>query len=325
MTAHAFKAFAALVLGMAFVLVGFSAPAQAWPDRPITIVVPFAAGGGTDPVARRMFEAVRKKLGQNIIIDFRPGANATIGTRVVATAKPDGYTFLFTSAPPVVEARFLKDGIPYDPDKDLTPVVLALGTPMVLAASAKFPPNTFAELVAYGKANPGKINAATAGLTAREAFALVTLKAGPTFNIVPYSGTGAMLPDLMSGAVDVGAGFAAGFLPGVQSGKLKFIVAMAKERVGTLPDLPTTAESGYPDIRVGGWFILFAPAGTPAEIIQRMNAEVNAYLATEEGRKQMAELGYATIGGPPQAAVDQIQSDIAFMKELIAAGFNVNE
>jgi tripartite-type tricarboxylate transporter receptor subunit TctC len=272
-----------------------------------------------------MFEAVGKKLGQNIVIDFRPGASATIGTRVVATAEPDGYTFLFTSAPPVVEARFLKDGIPYDPDKDLAPVVLALATPMVLTANANFPPNTFAEMVEYGKANPGKINAATAGLTAREAFALVTLKAGPEFNIVPYSGTGAMLPDLMSGTVDVGAGFAAGFLPGVQSGKLKFIAAMADERVATLPDLATTGEAGYPEIKLGGWFILFAPAGTPDEIIERMNAEVNAYLATDDGKKQMAELGYATIGGPPQTAVDQIQGDIAFLEELIDAGFNVNE
>jgi tripartite-type tricarboxylate transporter receptor subunit TctC len=296
-----------------------------WPTRPITVVVPFAAGGGSDPVARRMFEAIGKKLGQNIVIDFRPGASATIGTRVVATAKPDGYTLLFTSAPPIVEARYLKDGIPYNPDTDLVPVVLALGTPMVLTANAKFPPNTFRELVDYGKANPGKINAATAGLTAREAFALVTLKAGPTFTIVPYSGTGAMLPDLMGGTVDVGAGFAAGFLPGVQSGKLKFIVALADKRASTLPDIPTTAESGYPQIKLGGWFILFAPKGTPPEIIDRLNAEVNAYLSSEEGKKQMADFGYDTIGGPPQAAVDQIKSDVAFMKELMDAGFSVNE
>jgi tripartite-type tricarboxylate transporter receptor subunit TctC len=299
--------------------------AQDWPSRPITVVVPFAAGGGSDPVARRMFEAAGKNLGQNIIIDFRPGASATIGARVVATAPPDGYTLLFTSAPPVVEARFLKDGIPYDPDADLVPIVLALSTPMVLTANANFAPSTFQELVDYGKANPGKINAATAGLTAREAFALVTLKAGPEFNIVPYGGTGAMLPDLMGGTVDVGAGFAAGFLPGVNAGKLKFIVAMGDKRVPTLPDLPTTAEAGFPDIKVGGWFILFAPKGTPQDIIDKLNAEVNAYLDSEQGKKEMMELGYTTVGGSPQAAVEQIQSDVAFLEELIAAGFNINE
>jgi tripartite-type tricarboxylate transporter receptor subunit TctC len=309
--------FAAATIGQAV--------AQDWPNRPVTIVVPFAAGGGSDPVARRMFEAVGKKIGQNFIIDFRPGASATIGTRAVATAAPDGYTLLFTSAPPVVEARFLKDGIPYDPDKDLVPVVLALRTPMVLAANANFAPNTFQELVDYGKASPGKINAATAGLTAREAFALVSLKAGPQFNIVPYGGTGAMLPDLMGGAVDVGAGFAAGFLPGVSSGKLKFIVAMGDERITSVPDLPTTVELGFPEIKVGGWFILFAPAGTPTEVIDRLNTELNAYLASETGKKEMLELGYTTIGGKPQAAIDQVQEDVAFLKELIAAGFNINE
>jgi tripartite-type tricarboxylate transporter receptor subunit TctC len=111
----------------------------------------------------------------------------------------------------------------------------------------------------------------------------------------------------------------------VNAGKLKFIVAMGDKRVPTLPDLPTTAEAGFPDIKVGGWFILFAPKGTPQDIIDKLNAEVNAYLDSEQGKKEMMELGYTTVGGSPQAAVEQIQSDVAFLEELIAAGFNINE
>jgi tripartite-type tricarboxylate transporter receptor subunit TctC len=320
-----FTTIIAIILGAGFVgLNGSTQALAAWPERPITVIVPFAAGGGADPIARRLFDAVSEKLGQNIVIDFRPGAGATIGGRVVATAAPDGYTLLFTSSPPIVEGRFLKAGLPYDPDADLIPIVQAVGTPIVFTASANFAPNTFEELVEYGKANQGEINAGISGLLSLEALAVTTLKTGVEFNVVPYGGYGSLLPDLMSGTLDIGVGQATGSLAGVKAGKLKYIASMAKTRPETLSDIPTTTEAGYEGINLGVWFILFAPKGTPTEIIDRLNAEVNAYIATDEGKQQMAELGQGTVGGTPQDAADQIKADVDFLQQLVDTGFKMD-
>jgi len=303
------------------------AMAQTWPERPITVIVPWAAGGGTDPLARMIFADLSERLGQPVVIDFRPGAAGTIGSAYAAGTDPDGYTLLFTSPAPIINANFMPGGVPYSPQGDFVPVIQATFSPQVVAAHSGFGPNTFAELIEYARANPGKVNAAISGLggVSHQGTAMIQYQAGVEFNVVPYTGVGAMVPDLLGGSVDIGTGFLAGFLSGLQGGHLKILAPMSTERMREIPDVPSTAEQGFPQILTGAWFTLFAPTGTPREVIDRLNAEINAFLATEEGTQGVHNLGYDVTGGTPEDALEWILSDLEAFRALNESGaFDMN-
>ncbi|MGQ7793594.1 Bug family tripartite tricarboxylate transporter substrate binding protein [Faunimonas sp. B44] len=301
--------------------VGPALASSDWPTREVNVIIPWAAGGGTDPLARIIFDDLSQRLGQAFVLDFRPGAAGTIGANTASKADPDGYTMLFTSGAPAVNANFMPN-VEYDPKTDILPVAQVTYSPTFITANAKTPYNTFQELIDYAKANPGKVNAAFSGIGGNSHLAVTTVqyKADVQFNVVPYTGAGAQQADLMSGVVDLGFGFAAGFMPGVKAGKLKYIAAMAEERDPLMPDVPATDESDYKGVYKGNWFMAFVPKGTPREIVDRMNAELRATLANPDIQKRVNDLGYEVVIGTPEDAAELIRSDIAEMQVLVDAG-----
>ena len=308
----------------AAVVASLSMPAAAedWPSQPITLLVPWSAGGGTDPVARLLAEGLSERLGQPVLVDFHPGAAGTVGTNLLLNAKPDGYTIMITSNSPVVNAKYTVPNLPYNVE-DVVPITQVTDSAVVMVANTNFPPNDFAELVKYAKENPGKVNVAISGIggISHLAVSLVQQRADVKFTIVPYKGSGDQLSDLLSGVVDVGVGFPAGFLPGVQSGKLKFIGVMGDNRVGSLPDVPTTVELGYPNIKISAWFMMFGPKGIPQDVVNKIAAATNDFLKTEKAQKRLEELGYiVTADSTPEDAAARLKQDRADVAELFESG-----
>jgi len=292
-----------------------------WPNRSVRVIIPWAAGGGTDPLARLIFDDLTKRLGQPFVLEFRPGAAGTVGTAVVAKSRPDGYTMLFTSGAPAVNANFMPN-VAYDPKTDILPVVQVVYAPNYIAAYAKTPYSTFGELIEYAKAHPGKVNVATSGIGSQSELnvSLVQYKTGVKFQIVPYGGAGAQLANLMAGTVDLGFGLATGFLSSVKSGKLKFIAALSDKRSANLPDVPASDESPYKGIHATSYFMAFVPKGTPRAIIDKMNAEIKTTIHIPGVREKIEALNYEIVTGSPEDAAALIKSDVDALKELVDAG-----
>lgn len=291
------------------------------------VIIPWAVGGGTDPLARLIFDDLAKRLGQAFPLEFRPGAAGTVGSAVAAKSRPDGYTVLFTSGAPAVNANFMPH-VGYDPKTDIVPVVQVVYAPNYIVANAKTPFNTFGELIEYAKANPGKVNAAISGIGGGShlAVSLIQFRAGVKFTIVPYGGAGAQLASLLGGHVDIGSGFATGFQSGVQSGKMKFIAALAPKRTANLPDVPASDESPYKGIHSGGWFIAFVPKGTPHAIINKLNAEIRTTVNKPGVKEKIEALNYEVVAGSPEDAAAVVRSDTVAIKQLIDAGvFKISE
>ncbi|GAA4339046.1 tripartite tricarboxylate transporter substrate binding protein [Pigmentiphaga soli] len=292
-----------------------------WPSRVVRVIIPWAAGGGTDPLARVIFGDMSQRLGHTFVPDFKGGASGTIGTAAAARAAPDGYTMMMTSGAPVVNANFMPN-VPYDPKVDIVPVAQVTTSPTFVAANVHTPYNTFQELVDYAKAHPDKVNAAFNGFGSTSHRALSTIQhvTGVKFHVVPYAGTGAQQADLMSGVVDIGCGFSTSFMPGIKGGKLKFIAALAPERDPMVPDVQASDESAYKGAYDINWFTVFVPKGTPREIIDKMNAELRTTVTNPVIAKKINELGYAVKIGSPEDAANMIKADVEQMRKLIKAG-----
>jgi len=302
----------------------FALPATAadWPNQPITMIVPFPAGGGSDPVARMVADGLSKKFNQPVLVDFRPGGSATVGTNLVAKAKADGYTIMLSPNTPVVNVKYTIQDLPYDVE-DLVAVTQLTDASIMLVANKNFEPNNFAELVEYAKANPGKINLAVQGTGGVSHFAasLIQSELGLDFNMVPYKGAGDMISDMMSGVVDIGFGFPTGFFSGVEAGKLKFVTSLADARSKALPDIATTAEEGFPQIRASAWLMLFAPKGTPAEVLEKLSTSTNEVLADPDITKRLEDLGYAvTAESSPEKAQALLEQDRTDFAKVIESG-----
>ncbi|MFJ1302208.1 Bug family tripartite tricarboxylate transporter substrate binding protein [Pseudomonadota bacterium AL_CKDN230030165-1A_HGKHYDSX7] len=272
---QALTAIAALVACTA----GFPAVA-AWPERPVTIIVPFPAGGGTDTFARPLAQQLGTQLGQPVVIDNKGGAGGTVGAAVAAKAKPDGYTFFMGGAHHALAPSLYKS-LSYDIQKDFVPVALLAQPPQVVVInSGKLPVKTVAELIAYAKKHPGEINFGTAGKGSTHHLAgeLFAMQTGIKLVDVPYQGAGPMLSALIGGQVDMafdGLGSSAGH---IRSGSIQPLAVAAKERSPSFPNVPTAAEAGLPNYEVSTWYALWAPAGTPPEAIARMTDEVTKAL-----------------------------------------------
>ena len=283
--------------------------AQAWPARPVTFVVPFAPGGGTDITARTMAARLTMKWGQSVIVENRGGAAGILGTDVVAKAKPDGYTLLIanvgiTSINPALYAK-----LPYNPDTAFTPISLVCELPFVLMASPAFAPNSIKELIAYSKAKPGLVTYASSGsggsphLTA-EIFQAAT---GTKWTHIPYKGGGPAMLDLMSGQVNL---LFASVLEGsghIKSGKLKGLAVSHAKRNPALPDVPTLAEAGVKDAESGSWIALLAPTGTSAAIVDKVAADVKEAVSIPDVRDRLIGQGAVPQASTPvelQALID---------------------
>lgn len=313
----------ALTLGTFLGLSG-AAFAQEWkPSGQITLVVPWAAGGGAEQVGRIIADGLAEAYGQNVVVDFRAGASGTVGTYRVSQAAPDGLTLMVTSQAPVVNMRFRADPLPYDPDTDLTPIALVAEAPFIIAASAMFEPDNMEELVAYAKANPGKINAGISGFGGSGHLGMSVLGATTDIEMtmVPYAGTGERLADLMSGRLDITMGIgASGYLPGIESGTLKPIAIMGTDRLVELPDVSTTIEQGFPDTVISGWYLIAGPGGLPEEITTSINTVVTDYLGRDDIQQRMLEVGNIAATSTVAEIEEKIQKETALVGALIDAG-----
>ena len=302
------------VLGLLAMAVPAAVPAEAqsWPARPITLVVPFTAGTASDVLARSFAEYLQKRLGQPVVIDNRGGAGGNIGGAAVAKAAPDGYTFLFATTGPAATNKLMYATMAFDPERDFAPVALVAKLPVIIVARAGAPIADLGALIAYAKANPGKLSIGFPGNgTLGHITGLMLARSGGLdFNAVQYRGSAQIISDLLGGHIDLGMDSMAAYVTNVQGGQLSALAIASARRWPGLPNVPTVSEAGLPGFEASVWYALMAPAGTPAEIVARLNAEANAYLATDEAREMFAKLGAEPAGGSPGDAAAFIRAEL---------------
>jgi tripartite-type tricarboxylate transporter receptor subunit TctC len=278
------------------------AAAQTYPTRPVKIVVPFAPGGPTEFIIRLVADRLTGTLGQPFVIENRPGgAGGTVGAKSVASAEADGYTLLFSSPGPLVTAAAVYKNLDYDPIKSFDPIAMVIYAPQMVVVHPSLPATSLAELVDYAKRNPGKVTFGSSGYGTQPHMLGEMLKLAAGINIihVPYRGAGQSVSDLLAGQVQMIFETTAILLPHVQSGRLRALAVAVATRSPLLPDVPTTAESGYPKLIASFWSGLLAPAGTPAPIVAKLNAAVNDILKSKEAQTGLERLSAeAKIGSP---------------------------
>jgi len=295
------------------------AQAQAWPTKPVTLVVPFPPGGSTDSIARAIGPALTKSLGQTFIVDNRAGATGTIGAAAVRRAAPDGYTFLVTSLGPLVIAPHLLKGLQYDALKDFDLITVAVQAPNVLVVPASSPHKTLADVVAYEKANPGKMSFASSGngssdhLTAE----LFWLESGTTGLHIPYKGGGPAITDLLGGQVDASFQNVNAVLQHIKAGKLRALAITGARRSSVLPEVPTMAEAGVKNVDVYSWQAVAGPKGLPPELRSRFHAAVVAALNDAQIRQQLVAVGMEVVANTPEQFAAFQQQEFARWKQLI--------
>jgi tripartite-type tricarboxylate transporter receptor subunit TctC len=281
------------------VLAAIGAQAQPYPNKPIKIIVPLTAGSPVDVVGRLVGNHLSTTLRQPVIVENRPGAGATLGAKAVAGSEPDGYTLLHTAANHVIAPSAFK-GLTYDPLKDFAPIGATATSPFVVVVTPKLPVQTVPELIAYSKANPGRLNwgfgLGTSPHLIGELFKHLT-KAD--IAAIPYKGGANAITDLLAGQIHMNIGTTATLVPLVKAGKLRALAVIGDGRYGDLPDVPTMAESGVP-LTFTFWTGLLAPAATPADVVQKLNAALNSALANPELKASMAKLGLAPKPGTPE-------------------------
>lgn len=278
------------------------ASAQAWPSKPIRIVVPYPAGGAADVTARIISAKLTESLGQSVYVENKVGANGIIGLDYVAKAAPDGYTLLSTNLSSHGTGPAVYKKLPYDAVKDFTPVTLMTTVPMIMVVNPALPVKTIRDLLAYSRANPGKVTIASAGNGSSNHLAseLFNSMAGVKLLHVPYKGDTPAMIDVMSGTVDVMLPSVVAAMPHLKSGKLRAVALGGSKRTQSLPELPTIAESGVPGYVGATWGGILAPAGTPPEVVSRLNREINNVLKQPDVAARLAGLGAETVGSTPE-------------------------
>jgi tripartite-type tricarboxylate transporter receptor subunit TctC len=295
------RSFAALAIVLVTMLgSGSSACAQSWPTKPIRMIVPYTPGGYTDLMARTVGQKLSEALGQPIVFENKPGANAIIGTDVVAKAPPDGYTIGTVIAAHAVNAT-LNPKLPYDTLKDFSYVSLMSVAPLIMIAHPSLPANNMKELIALAKAKPGELNFASSGVGAAAHLTMEMFKSRTGVNMqhVPYKGTAGALQDTVGGRINVMFDVVGPLMPQVRAGNVKALAVTAKERIPAAADVATMAEQGVPDFISGTWAGIIAPAGTPKEIVDRIAAETRKALADPAMRDKLAEQGIVAVGNTP--------------------------
>jgi tripartite-type tricarboxylate transporter receptor subunit TctC len=306
---------------MLVTFVSSAAAAQDWPSRPITMVVPFGAGGSIDIPARRLAAELTLKLAQQVIVENRSGANGNIGGTYVAKANPDGYTLMF--APPGVLAtnRFMYRNMPFDSDRAFAPIILLAKSPMVLAAHPKVPVSSLQELIAYAKANPGKLSIGTPGIGSQAHLTMELLQksSGTQMNYVPYRGAAGSGADVIAGQIDLSINFTPAMVGPLQDGSLRGLAVTTLQRSKQLPNIPTVSESGFPGFEAVAYYSVVAPAGTPREIILTLNKLINEYIQSDIGKQHLESGDMQAAGGTPEDLQRFIAGEVAKWGPVIKA------
>ena len=308
-----------LVVGTLVALAATAAQAQTYPDKPIRLILPYAPGGIIDYVGRTLAQRLSENIGQPVVAENRPGAGGIAGTDFVAKAAPDGYTILLMD-PAVVINPTLQPSIPYDLFKELKTVSVISSSPEVVVVSPTLPVKTFKELIDYGKANPGKLNFASAGVgtTPHLAGELFKLRTGIDATHIPYRGIGASFTDIMSGKVQFAFSSIAGALPFTSDNRVRAIATTGPKRTPAYPDLPTVSEAGLPNFEVDLWLAIFAPSATPANVVSRLNAELKKALDNPDTKAALAKVGVEPRGTSPEEGLEFIRREFEQWRKVIA-------
>ena len=305
---------------LAFTALCATAAWAAFPDKPLRLIVGFTPGGTTDTVARIVALSMGERLGQTIVVENRPGANGNLATESVSRAIPDGYTIFFTSVGHAVNPSLYKSAR-YDPVKDFTPIGQVLTAPNVLVVPGNSPFNNLKELIAYARANPGKLNVASSGFgssvhLSAELFMQAT---GVKLTHIPYKGTSVAVPDLLAGVVSMMFPNLPTMLPLIESGKLKAMGVTTSKRSQVAPNIPTIAEAGVPGYDMGTWYGLVGPANMPPDVVMQLNQALNAALADPKIKAKLNAQGVDIVSGSPQAFGQMIQAETDKWSRLIKA------
>ena len=296
----------------------FAFAQSAYPSKPVRLVVPFPAAGTTDIIARATAQKLSETWGQQVIVDNRPGAAGNIGSELVAKAAPDGYTLLMGTVGTHAINPSLYAKMPYDHVKDFAPVILVAGVPNVLVVNSDLPVKSVPELIAYAKANPGKLNFASSGSgtsihLSGELFKTMT---GVTMTHVPYKGSAPALTDLVGGQVQLMFDNLPSSLAFIKAGKLRALAVTSTTRAPALPDVPTVADF-VPGFEASSWFGILAPAGTSPDVVAKINGEVSKWLATSDAKDKMSAQGANIAGGTPEDFAKHIQSETAKWAKVV--------
>lgn len=296
--------------------------AQDYPSRPLRLIVPFAPGGGNDTVARAVATQLSSALGQPVVVDNRAGAGGVIGAEMAAKAAPDGYTLFLGGVGSLAVNPHIVPKISYDALRDFAPVVLLASAPSVVAVNLKTPYKTLPEMTAFAKANPGRINFASNGngSSAHIATALYETMAGVDLTHVPYKGLAPAMSDLLAGQVDIMFSSVVAITPQIKAGKLRALAVTSSKRSALLPDVPTLAELGLAGYEAGSWYGLLVPAGTPVEIVRRLNAESVKALRGGNVRESLSSEGAEVVGGTPEDFARHIRAEHARVGKMIKDG-----
>ena len=307
-----------LAVTAASALYGGSAMAQAWPSRPISLIVPFPAGGTTDVLARAVGQELSKSLGQPVLVESKPGAGATLGADFVAKAKPDGYTLLMGAVHHTIATSAYKK-LPYDFQKDLLPVTIVALVPNLLVVNPAVPARNVSELLALAKASPGKLSYGSAGNgTAHHLIgAQFESMAGVQLLHVPYKGSGPLVTDLLGGQITMSFDTITPVLSHIRAGKLRALAVTTNKRSPALPEVPTLDESGLKGFNLGTWFGVLAPAGTPKDLVSRLNTELVKIIHSPEFKKRMDDIGAEPVGNTPEQMAQQIRDDTERFAKLV--------
>jgi tripartite-type tricarboxylate transporter receptor subunit TctC len=286
------------VAGLAVISVGHS---QSYPDRPVRLILPYTAGSPNDVLARIIGPNLSSRLGQSVVIDNRAGGGTTIGLKAMMSAEPDGYTLLFSNTPTHVIAPLVVKGFTYDPIKDFVPIATVGTSTLALVVPPSVPANTLQEFIAYAKANPGKLNfgfgQGTLPHLVGEAFKAAS---GAAIVSIPYRGGAQAITDMRGGHIQMNIGATATLAPLVRQGAIKALAVSSPKRHRDLPEVPTFTETGFPGLTTVTYYGIFGPVGVPADVANRLNAEVNESLKSDELRASMLKVGFEPVGGSPR-------------------------
>jgi tripartite-type tricarboxylate transporter receptor subunit TctC len=298
------------------------AAAQSWPARPVTLVVPFAAGGSTDGVARVIAKELGDKLGQNFLVENRGGAAGNVAGAAVAKAPPDGYTLLLATTGPAAVNKLLYKSLSFDPGKDFTPIVLIGIVPQAIVVAPRMPVSTLKELIDYAKARPGKLNFGNSGVGTMAHISAVSLARATGIEVthVTYRGGAQAMTDVIGGQIDVS--FPA-YVPSVAA--LKVLAITSAERMPSLPNVPTVRETGVADIVAGSWFCIVAPAGVSGDVVQKINKVVNDFLKSKRAIDLFNDLGVTSLGGSPDDLKKYMAEETARWAPIVKAAHIVLE
>ena len=292
-----------------------------YPVRPVRFIVPFAPGGSTDTLARTLAQRLSDAFGQQVVVDNRSGGNGNIGTELVARALPDGHTIVLGYIANLGIGPSLYAKLPYDPVRDFAPVTQLAAAPNILVAHPSVPVKSVRELIAYAKANPQKVNYASAAVASLGHLAgeLLNSSAGIHMQHVPYKGSGQAVIDLLAGQIQVMFSGMSSVMPHIKANKLRPLAVTGAQRSPAAPEVPTIAESGYPGFEASAWYGVLAPAGTPKAIVARLNAEILRVLKIPEVKERLENVGFEIVGGTPEAFAQYIRSEIEKWARVVKA------